>query len=152
MTGPYIPRVALFRGRGPISTAIRWQTRSVYSHAALVRRDGQIIEAWQGSGVRINRLHDWTDIDLFGIPSMTDEQWDAALAFAASHIGRGYDYWAIIRFISRHAMPQNDRWFCSELVFASLVHAGVAPLMRIHAAEVSPGALATSPLLVPHAI
>lgn len=143
------PAVLLFKGRGLISTAIRWQTRSVYSHAALLRPDGRIIESWQGAGVRLKRLEDWRDVDVFDVPSMSPEQWRVALDYAALYLGSGYDYKAVLRFVSRRPAADDDRWFCSELVFAALQEAGVNLLERVGASQVSPGMLAWSPLLVP---
>jgi uncharacterized protein YycO len=143
------PAILLFRGRGLISSLIRWQTRGEYSHAALLMPDGRIIESWQGDGVRIKTLADWVGVDAYTVVGMTDEQWERAFEFARSQLGRGYDYWAIVRFISRDKMPENERWFCSELVFAALAHARVAALARIEPWAVSPGLLNLSPLLVP---
>jgi hypothetical protein len=40
-------RIALYQGKSLISRAIRWQTRSQYSHAAFLLDDGSLIEAWQ---------------------------------------------------------------------------------------------------------
>jgi hypothetical protein len=105
------PAVLLFRGKGVISTLIRWQTRGEYSHAALLMPDGMIVESWQGAGVRVTSLSDWSHIDRLSIP--------------------------------------NARWFCSELVFAALAHAGVHLFARIEPWAVSPGLLAISPLLSP---
>jgi hypothetical protein len=97
--------------------------------------------------VRVKPLGDWIGIDRYDVPGMTATQWETALAFALSAVGRGYDWWSIIRFVSRRRMPHNDRWFCSELVFAALSHAGVRLLERIAPWEVSPGLLSISPLL-----
>ena len=141
------PAVLLFHGRGLISAAIRWQTRSRYSHAALRLPDGRIVESWQGSGVRVRTLADWTGIEAYAVRGMTPAHWDLALSYACAQAGAGYDYWGVVRFVSRRHMPDNRRWFCSELVFASLQWAGVQLLSRIDAAEVSPGMLALSPLL-----
>lgn len=141
------PAVLLFRGRGAISTLIRWQTRGEYSHAALLLPDGQIVEAWQGRGVRVKRLSDWEGIDKFTVLGMRAEQWDKAIKVALAEVGKGYDYWAIIRFISRGRMPENDSWFCSELVFSALAQAGVKLFDRIEPSAVSPGLLAISPML-----
>jgi len=146
---PRVPCVLLFRGRGTISAAIRWQTRSQYSHAALYTPEGHVLEAWQGEGVRVTVLTDWSNVDAFGVAGMTEAHWYKACEWARTKVGHGYDYWAVCRFVSRRLMPANDNWFCSELVFSALLHAGVAPLMRINAAEVSPGLLACSPLLYP---
>lgn len=143
------PAVLLFRGRGLISAAIRWQTRSRYSHAALRLRDGRIVEAWQGSGVRITSLDGPAGVDAYRVPCMGARQWDDAIAYACRLVGRGYDYWSIVRFVSRRHMPADDRWFCSELVFCALAAAGVRLLERVEASAVSPALLAVSPLLVP---
>lgn len=141
------PAVLLFRGRGLLSALIRWQSRSPYSHAALLLPDGTIIESWPGAGVRIRAIEDWQDVHVFHVPSMTAEQWDHAFSFAAREIGSGYDWWSVIRFVSRRNLPVNDRWFCSELVFAALKDAGVRLLERVDAWTVSPAMLALSPLL-----
>jgi uncharacterized protein YycO len=141
------PAVLLFKGRGLISTAIRWQSRSIYSHAALLMRDGRIVESWQGAGVRTKTLTDWSDIDVFDVAMLTDLEWDLAIDYALDLVGRGYDYKAVLRFVSRRPAADNDRWFCSELVFAAIESAGLPLLARTSAAAVSPGMLALSPYL-----
>lgn len=141
-------RVLLFRGRGAISTVVRWQTRSVYSHAALLLPDGRILESWQGSGVRIRELSDWSGIDRFRVAGITASQWGRAISFAEDQVGSGYDYISVLRFVSRRNAPENGRWFCSELVAAALQVAGVQLLARVDPAEVSPAMLSWSPLLI----
>lgn len=141
------PSILLFRGRGLVSSLIRWQSRGDYAHAALLLPSGQVLESWQGAGVRVKTLTDWDGIDRFAVPSMTEAQWADALGFARSKIGAGYDYWGVARFLSRRRASANDRWFCSELVFAALAHAGVRLFERVEPWAVSPGLLALSPLL-----
>ena len=145
--GTYQPCVLLFKGKGVISGSIRWQTRSIYSHAAILLPDGKIIESWQGDGVRIKELKNWDNIDAFYVKGMSDEQWDKAIWFAKKQIGKKYDYIAILRFITRTKHPDNQTWFCSELVFAALLYAGVQLLKRIAASNVSPALLGLSSLL-----
>lgn len=147
---PLLPRcrVLLFRGRGVISTLVRWQTRSIYSHAALLLPNGQILESWQGAGVRVRSLSDWSGVDCFRVQGMTGDQWGQALRFAYRQIGAGYDYISVARFVSRRNAPDNGRWFCSELVAAALQVAGVQLLARVDPAEVSPAMLSWSPLLI----
>lgn len=139
------PSILLFHGRGLISTLIRWQSRGQYSHAAILMPDGQIVESWQGAGVRVKTLSDWEGIDRYTIPGMSPDQWDDAIAYALDQVGAGYDYLGVLRFISRRPSPTNDRWFCSELVFSALRHAGVDLFQRIDPWAVSPGLLAISP-------
>lgn len=138
--------IALFRGRGLLSAAIRWQTASQYSHAAVVLPDGKIIEAWQGEGVRITTLDSVQGVDFFKV-WLTSTQRDEVLRFLAGQIGMGYDYLGVLRFLTRFRGAPDNRWFCSELVFAAFLHAGVPLLARTEAHEVSPGMLSRSTLL-----
>ncbi len=145
-----VPSILLFKGRGFISRLIRWQTRSQYSHAAIMLPCGRVLEAWQGEGVRIKWLRDWCDVDRFRVTDMTEEQWETAIAFARAQIGKKYDYRGVWRFLSRRKPARDDRWFCSELVFASLAAAGVKLLAAVDIGEVSPGMLAYSHRLEPY--
>lgn len=147
MKTQFEPKILLFRGRGFISWLIRWQTRSEYSHAALMLPDGSIIEAWMTKGVRQHWLKDWIDVDVFSVHGMTPEQWARAINYARAQIGKKYDWLAVIRFLSRFRQPPNDRWFCSELVFQAIEIAGIRLLRYVRAGEVSPGLLARSPFL-----
>ena len=145
------PAVLLFDSKGLVSSLIRWQTRGEVSHAGLLLPDGRCLESMQGDGVRIRELTpaDWQTVEAFRVSRMTAGQWERAIQFANGELGCGYDYWAVVRFVSRRRMPKNDKWFCSELVFAALQAAGVNLLERIEASEVSPQAIRTSPLLQP---
>jgi uncharacterized protein YycO len=142
------PKILLFRGRGFFSQLIRWQTRSRYSHAAFLLPDGRVLEAWH-SGVRIAALRSWRDIEAFDVQAADAHQWAAVMTFARAQVGRGYDFRGVLRFLSRRRQPHDEQWFCSELVFAALQHAGVDLLRDTDPAEVSPGMLARSPLLSP---
>ena len=144
---PTVPKVLLFHGRGVISSLIRWQTRGQYSHAAFLLPDGQILESWQGDGVRLKTLSDYRGIDVYEIPGMTPAQWAIAIEWALAQVGKKYDYWSIIRFVSRRKLPANDKLFCSELLFAACALAGYNLFERIEASAVSPSLLAITPLI-----
>ena len=142
------PAILLFKGRGIVSTLIRWQSRGKYSHAALLMPDGRIVESWQGDGVRVKTLTDWEDIDAFTIPDMPGAAWDDAIQFALDQVGKGYDYKGVARFVSRRRHYDDiEKWFCSELVFAALESVGFAPFHRIEPWAISPGMLCVSPML-----
>lgn len=146
--------IALYRGRSVLSRAIRWQTRGEYSHAAWVLPDRSVIEAWAPGGVQHNvslgRAHTaGTVVDLYAIRGLTAPQHEEIERFLRSELGGGYDYGNLLKFMSRRRGGHNERWFCSELVFAACVAAGVRLLERIAAWQVSPSMLALSPLLVP---
>ena len=140
-------RSLLYRGKGIVSWLIRWQTRSQYSHAALLFSDGLLVESMQGYGVRVRALDPKEEVDQFEVKGITAHEVAKVREFALGEVGHGYDYWAIVRFISRNRMPDNERWFCSEFDFAALRFAGIKLLERIEDWAVSPALLALSPLL-----
>ena len=141
------PAILLFRGKGLMSALIRWQTRSKYSHAALLTREGTVIEAWQFAGVREIELKSWEGVDAFDVEGLFNKDWDNVIDFARSKIGCKYDWLAIARFISRRSGIRNDRWFCSELVFAAFLRSGIRLLARIPMWKVHPGMLSYPPVL-----
>lgn len=145
--------VALHRGTGLISRAIQWQTRSHYSHASVMCRNGCGIEAREGKGVRVTA--DWLkfkaldeQVDLFTV-KVTEAQADSIEAFLLDQVGKKYDWTMVARFITRRqaARDESGKWFCSELVFAAFQQAGVELLRDTQPWEVSPGLLGRSPLL-----
>ena len=141
-------RVLLYHGKGIISGLIRWQTRSMYSHSGILLPDGTSVGAlYNGVVISPDPLSVDPGMDKFIVNNITNEQWKIACDFILSQLGKGYDYWAIIRFVSRESMPDNDRWFCSELVFTALQKAGINLLKRVPPSEVSPGAMSHSTLL-----
>ena len=71
--------------------------------------------------------------------------------FALAQVGKDYDYEGITGFITGQNNDNVEKWFCSELVSAAFAVAGV-PLLRNDPYKISPGGLATSPLLSLHAM
>lgn len=142
--------ILLFHGRGIVSALIRWQTRGKYSHAALQFKNGSIVEAWQGEGVRLlsKPKHGLSGVDTFAVSGLSEQQERYAHEFAMARLGHKYDYRGVLRFVSRRKAEDNERWFCSELVFSTVAYAGVELFARTQAWEVSPSMLARSPYLV----
>lgn len=145
--------VALHKGRGWIGKLIQWQTRSIYSHASvlLAGPEGPVIESREFQGVRwLEHLDPAEDVDLFAVRPFGC-MFDPARVrqFLRCQLGKPYDYTMVARFISRRSSPglSEDRWFCSELVFAAFLSAGIRLLARVEPWAVSPGLLAFSPLL-----
>lgn len=132
-----------------VSNLIKWQTNGNYSHAAIQLPSGRIIEAWhKPAKVRLRGpLQDWDNVEAFDIEGITDEQWGKAVEWAESQIGKKYDFGGVLRFVTRWRKQQDDKWFCSELVFQALKEAGVDLLERINCSQVSPTVLSFSPLL-----
>lgn len=143
------PRIALFRGTGIISALIKIQTRSEYSHAALVIPGtiNTVIEAKEFAGVQTRELteHDMRSVDFYAVPEMTDQEYDLAMHAAHAEIGKRYDYWSVVRFLTKTPASENNRWFCSEFVHKMLADAGHRLLHRIPSAEVAPSWLSYSP-------
>ncbi len=151
--------VVLFRGSGPVSRAIRWLTRSPYSHAALVFLfEGRVycLEA-VGSGVRLALISEVLaryhgGIDHFDVPEATGDQRRAALGFAFQQLGKLYDRRGLWRFLlaiatgRRPRVREDQAWFCSELVAAAYRRQGLA-LVPESSAFTSPADLALSPAL-----
>lgn len=148
MAGKEEFRVLLFRSTGWGARLIQWQTRSPYSHAA-IGRGSQLVESIQGVGVRQRRWSAAENVDAFAVPDLTDAQWHRAWEFSQLHLGEDYDWRGVLRFVSRiEHSSKRPLWFCSELVFAALAHAGLPVLARTKASHVSPAMLALSPLLI----
>ncbi len=140
-----------YRGRSLISKAIRWQTRSVYSHVALEDLNGTVYEAWHVGGVRklgsLQHGHaPGTKIDRFAIIPVLDDM--AVRSFLLEQLGKKYDYRSVFRFLTRRECAADDRWFCSELVAYALNLGGVQLQSRIPSSKLSPRDVCMSPVLV----
>lgn len=138
-------RVALFKGKSLVSYAIRFFTRSEYSHAAFYFDDaaeaaakklidqgrnlaplvwfikGSVVEAWQG-GVKnspsLNTLHTpGTRVDLFDYCTpLTQLEEMKLVAELQTQVGLPYDYADILNFLIRRKGDPGKALFCSELV------------------------------------
>lgn len=149
---PGCGHILLYRGADSVSKLIQWQTRSPYSHAALLLPDGEtIIESQYPTGVGIRPVNaaDRLEADVFAVADMTAGKWAKAVDFAMDELDEPYDYQSIFRFITRTKRSIDRRWFCSELVFAALQAAGIGLLHRIESWAVAPGHLALSPKIWP---
>ena len=144
-------KILLYRGRSLISRLIQFQTRSDYSHVALMMDDCSVYEAWHVGGVRHLRSpfdghSSGTYIDIFRITDLRDCDVDQVEFFLSKQLGKKYDFASVVRFITRREAPADDKWFCSELVLAALKRGGVE-LLRLPPSEASPRDVSISPLL-----
>lgn len=169
-------QIANYRGKSPISKAIRLLTYSCYSHSAVRFTEdldvqvantlhfipaGSVIEAWT-SGVRmvesLSSQHDkGTIVDLFEtkIP-LTKEQEQKIAACLVLHLGTKYSYGNVLRFVPivRLIMPEplpfsytRTHVFCDELVLEAFAAGGVLLLERCKFWEVPPRDVPRSPLV-----
>lgn len=142
-------QIVLFKGTSWISRMIRWQTRSKYSHAAILTEGGTLVESLEGKGVQ--STCDWNrpeNADIFDVPS-TQDQRNSIMGFLSAQVGKPYDWLMVVRFVTRRQEGRrtSGKWFCSELVFAAFQQAGISLFRETEPWEVSPGLLARSPLL-----
>lgn len=140
-------KVRLYKGSGFISSLIKFQTRSEYSHACFVI-DDFIYEAKEFIGVRKIKDDKSGNYDEFSL-DITKEQKKVLLEFLMAQLGKGYDYTMVARFITRQQEQRASSgvWFCSELVTAGLNKIKLPPLLRINPWAVSPALLALSLIL-----
>ena len=133
-------KAAFYKGTRPglagiYSRAVRWWTKSAYSHVELVLTTGR---AWSSSfedgGVR-SKLIDFDPArwDLVDLPPALEH---AAVAWFEAHRGAGYDLVGNLQFVISPIPHSRSRWFCSEAVAAAL---GIPDPWRY-----SPGTLASA--------
>ena len=152
--------IAQYRGKSMLSKLIEWQTRSDWSHSAIIfqKDDGMywLVEAWHRGGVSccsgdtieevLSANHTpGTKVDLFTI-NVTPTQWLIARRAAFEEVGKPYDFALILKFLSRRPAKENGKWICSELVCHSLAEAGIM-LQHLPCWAMSPELVGISPLL-----
>lgn len=153
--------VLLFRGKGFISWAICKLTGSHYSHAGLSYVfEGRVycLEA-VGSGVRLVLMSQLVKrykggIEYFEHSAASEKQRGTAISFGFQQLGKLYDKPGILRFLwailtrRMRNLRRDEQWFCSELVVAAFLEAGV-PLLDSHPeGYTSPADVAASDRLV----
>lgn len=146
--------IALYHGTSFMSRIIRARTWSQYSHCSYIAPSFNLeIEAWRGGvtavTVPFTNHTPGTRVDLFEFLD-TDGVDQAMTHFLRQQVGKPYDFPGIIGFVTRRAQGMakfQDRWFCSELVFAAAQHARKDLLARVPAWKVTPAMIAYSPIL-----
>ena len=116
---------------------IRWATRSEWDHVAIW--DDETLECWEAVGSRGVLHHfDWwpspKDMQVCTIEAEgLNELRPRIREFLNSQVGKGYDWLAITRFLTRRMRPYDaseKRWFCSELAAAAFAVVGIDLLRR----------------------
>lgn len=149
-------KVLLSNSRGLIPSLIRWQTRSQYSHAALLfERDNGctiLIESRMGDGVRCESPWIPNPKTRYDQYSITDPRLDvnACYKFAEAQFGKRYDMSSVLRFISRQQASRKSAgvWFCYELVFAAIQKGGLSLFVRCEPWMISGSHLEICPYLI----
>lgn len=115
--------------KGPISAFIRFFTWSKWSHVAILDGD-YVIESRGGKGVVRTPLQLFlrrvSRVAAMRYPHVAT---DAAIAFARSQLGKGYDWGAIFGIGFRRNWGDRSKWSCVELATVA-AHAANTPLLR----------------------
>ena len=143
-------RILAYKGVSLISKAIRWQTRSPFSHIAVELDDKTVVEAWHKGGVvhtsSFRAVHTpGTEVVAFNIIQPYNAY--EVERFLLDQVGKKYDFQSVFRFVSRRKAPANDKWFCSELAEAAFIEGGLRLLNGLPS-EHSPRDTVMSPYLV----
>ena len=115
-------RVAQYKGRSFFSKLIKFGTRGMYSHTAIMLEDDLIVEAWEGSNnVRIIKSlseghSSKTPVDIYSvnIPAEKEEEFKE---YVLSQVGKKYDRMGLAAFyFNKIRFNRDDKVFCSELM------------------------------------
>lgn len=163
--------VVLFESKGPVAAAIRWGTRSAYSHAALVAWWGDdliLLESREGKGTRAVRLSDavaakGSSLWLYTAADRYADDLDrgTVVAAARARLGAPYGWGAIVRDVLgrlpllalalRRSLASLDddraarsRVKCSTLVALAYRAGGVDLVPQLSDDSTDPGDIARS--------
>lgn len=139
--------IGQYNGKSFTSWVISKKTWSDITHTSAFVNDSEVIEAWGGGVVRRNWREGHTKGTRIRIMRVecTKEQEEKFYAFLSAQLGKKYDFAGIMGFGLSANMANKDKWFCSELIFASAKYAEIELLARIEPYKVSPGLLDVSP-------
>lgn len=119
---------------GLFSWAIRARTWSKYSHVDIVLDHKTYLGAIPSRGVCIHEeeypLQDFFEVEV------TPLQYDKILLNAVSQLGKPYDFAGIFGFAIDRDWQEDDKWFCSEFIAASIQP--IVPLFNEEAFKISP--------------
>jgi uncharacterized protein YycO len=123
----------------PISAAIRYTTRSWASHAEFVSTDMHFtLGARSDGGVRERpcSIDHYSKIEQFTVNYADPETiMRAAFEWARTQEGKPYDYSAITGIALDRDIHNEDKWFCSELIFVAFEKVGF-PLLSTRPSDV----------------
>lgn len=130
-----------------LSWLVCQKTGCAFSHCDFLMSDETLLGALPNHGVQVRKPEDLLKFKRSLIlEAPVENGWE----FAKTQIGRPYDWGAIIGMGIPFPRDWHDdsRWFCSELIIASLLEAGLT-ITSPNAWGVSPRDLLLSPLLNP---
>jgi hypothetical protein len=117
-------RAAFYKGIHPglpglYNRAVRWWTRSAYSHVELLFSTGHAASSsYMDGGVRFKVIDfDPALWDFVDLPAHLEK---AAFEWFLAHRGQPYDLLGNLHFIVAPVRNDKRKWFCSESVAAAL--------------------------------
>jgi hypothetical protein len=124
-----------YRGQGYGSGAIKWFTRSQYSHVSLVffmHGVWEEIEAIQGKGVISHKPHSARRKDFaeYSVPA-SEEQIISIHIGSRSVLGAKYDWQGVFSFLLHRTKHTLNKFFCSEFVAYQLLKGGYKLSRRV---------------------
>ena len=131
-----------------LSDAIQWDTWGRWSHVEFIFSDGYFGSRFNG-GVKL-RPFDYIKVknSLECHVEVSDDQYTLIYDFLKKQDGKPYDKTSILGFIIHRDWKSDDSWFCSELVAAAFLEAGIALLRTTDVNRISPRDLSLSPLWI----
>jgi hypothetical protein len=118
-------QVAFYKGThkgitGIYSIGVRLVTNSPYSHCELILSDGRSASAsFLDKGVRYKQI-EYTNKDNWDFLTIPDWYEPAAINWFNAHAGQSYDLLGNLHFLIGFIRDDDDDWFCSEALAASL--------------------------------
>lgn len=142
-------RLQFSRQDDPISSLIAWLGCAPFSHTDIILPDGQLLGARSdrvggkppGVQIRPPGYVKFAAKVVFTIPC-TDAQEGAFLDFAHKQVGKPYDKWAILGFITGRDWRDESAWFCDELVVRCAEVSTIMPYVYMAVWKITPGAAA----------
>ena len=144
--------IAAYKGTSFRSRLTRFVSWSDYSHISWVDVDGWEIEAWSSGVRKLDVAHSdhtpGTVVEIYDL-DLTQVELCVIRSFLHDQIGKDYDHMGNVHFLTRRPEYKSgqDKWFCSELIFAAFLRICRPLLARIKAYKVYPGMIVYSPLL-----
>lgn len=112
--------------RTPAALLIRFFTFSKWNHSAICFEE-EVFDSTFIPGVQLRSKKDFLKkYTRYEIINVTDVPYpDQAYEFAKAQVGKKYDWKALFGiFFQKRRWQEEDRWFCSELVEATIAAAG----------------------------
>lgn len=129
---------------------IRAFTWSEFSHVDVVMPNGKLLGARAKGGVsELNSDYEpKAKVAYYFIHGLTLTQEGLVYQFLQSQLGKPYDYGAVAGWLLHRDWQSPIKWYCSELVAAAFLYAGV-PLLNLEKVNrIVPGLLMLAPYQV----